>query len=265
LHELARTLDHRQRGMALVEMADLDVQAERLDQAPPAHAEDDLLQQADLGVAPVERRRQAAVGRRVEGVVAVEEVQLRPADLYLPRAQQDRAARELQRDSKAISGGVGDGLAPGDLVVVRDHINLTGRNPLLGDNDPRLGPRFPDLTAAYSPRLRAEIAEDFAAVGVPYREGVYAWFLGPSYETPAEVQMAKRIGADLVGMSTVPETIALRHMGVEVAAISLVTNLAAGISPVPLSHDEITETATAAGARFSAVLDRLIPRLVAEP
>jgi purine-nucleoside phosphorylase len=97
---------------------------------------------------------------------------------------------------------------------------------------------------------------------VPYREGVYAWFLGPSYETPAEVQMAKRIGADLVGMSTVPEAIALRHMGVEVAGISLVTNLAAGVSPVPLSHDEVTETAAAARQRFTAVLDSFLPLLV---
>lgn len=159
------------------------------------------------------------------------------------------------------AGGVGDGMAAGDLVTINDHINLTGRNPLLGPNDDRLGPRFPDLSEAYSPRVRGVIREAFDEAGLPYREGVYAWFLGPSYETPAEVQMAKRIGADLVGMSTVPETIALRHMGVAVGGVSLVTNLAAGISDRPLSHEEVTATADAARTRFSAVLDALLPRL----
>ncbi len=160
------------------------------------------------------------------------------------------------------AGGVADGLAPGDLVVIRDHLNLTGRNPLVGPNDDRLGPRFPDLSAAYSPQLRATFAEVFADAGVHHREGVYAWMLGPSYETPAEIQMVARAGGDLVGMSTVPETIALRHMGVDVGAISLVTNLAAGISPTPLSHQEVTETATRAKARITAVLDALLPRLM---
>lgn len=160
------------------------------------------------------------------------------------------------------AGGVADGLEPGDLVAISDHLNLTARNPLVGPNDDRIGPRFPDMSEVYSNRLRALLAEAFAAAEVPYEEGVYAWFLGPSYETPAEVQMAKRMGADLVGMSTVPEAIALRHMGIEVAGISLVTNLAAGVSPVPLSHGEVTETATAARQRFTAVLDSFLPRLV---
>jgi purine-nucleoside phosphorylase len=161
------------------------------------------------------------------------------------------------------AGGVGDGLQPGDLVAIRDHLNLTGRNPLAGPNDDRLGPRFPDLSEVYSTRLRAQMRQTFAAVGVTYQEGVYAWLLGPSYETPAEVQAVKRLGGDLVGMSTVPEAIALRHMGIEVAAISLVTNLAAGISPTPLSHDEVTETAERARKRFTAVLDLLLPQLAA--
>ncbi len=159
------------------------------------------------------------------------------------------------------AGGAGDGLAPGDLVLIRDHLNLAGRNPLTGPNDDRLGPRFPDMSAAYDPELRALAQRVGDEVGVPLREGVYAWFLGPTYETPAEVQMARRLGADLVGMSTVPETIAARHMGARVLGISLVTNLAAGISPTPLSHDEVKETAAAARDRFTRLLDALLPRL----
>ena len=162
------------------------------------------------------------------------------------------------------AGGIGDGLAPGDLVAIRDHLNLTGRNPLVAENDERLGPRFPDLSSVYDGRVRTPIAEAAAATGITYKEGVYAWFLGPSYETPAEVEMARRMGADLVGMSTVPEAIALRHMGVRVGGISLVTNLAAGLSDSPLSHDEVTETAAASRERFTGLLDRLLPALVHE-
>lgn len=162
------------------------------------------------------------------------------------------------------AGGLGEGLAPGDLVAITDHLNLTARNPLVGPNDDRLGPRFPDMTGVYSARLRQMIRSAFEQAGTPYHEGVYAWFLGPSYETPAEVQMARVAGADLVGMSTVPEAIALRHMGVEVAGISLVTNYAAGILDQPLTHEEVTETAIAAMSRFRAVLESLVPHLVAE-
>jgi purine-nucleoside phosphorylase len=161
------------------------------------------------------------------------------------------------------AGGLGEGLAPGDLVAITDHLNLTARNPLVGPNDDRLGPRFPDMTGVYSARLRQMIRSAFEQAGTPYHEGVYAWFLGPSYETPAEVQMARVAGADLVGMSTVPEAIALRHMGVEVAGISLVTNYAAGILDQPLTHEEVTETAIAAMSRFRAVLESLVPHLVA--
>jgi purine-nucleoside phosphorylase len=159
------------------------------------------------------------------------------------------------------AGGCGEHLSPGDLVLITDHINLAGHNPLVGENDQRLGPRFPDMSSVYSTRARS-ISEDVAAAaGQTLRSGVYAWFLGPSYETPAEVQMAKRMGADLVGMSTVPEAIAARHMGAEVLGISLVTNLAAGISPTPLSHDEVSAAAAAANHRFTALLDGLLPRL----
>jgi purine-nucleoside phosphorylase len=161
------------------------------------------------------------------------------------------------------AGGVGEGLEPGDLVLIRDHINLTGRNPLTGLNDPRLGPRFPDMSEVYPAPIRSRAVAIGERVGVPLKEGVYAWFLGPSYETPAEVQMAKRLGADLVGMSTVPEAIAARHMGAAVLGISLVTNLAAGISKTPLSHEEVTATAEAARERFTRLLDALLPALVA--
>lgn len=160
------------------------------------------------------------------------------------------------------AGGIGEGLVPGDLVAIRDHLNMTGRNPLVGDNDERLGPRFPDLSEVYDAGVRGQIAASAAATGIPYREGVYAWLLGPSYETPAEIRFLAHIGADLVGMSTVPEAIALRHMGVRVGGISLVTNLAAGISDAPLSHEEVTETAAVARDKFAGLLDDVLPRLV---
>jgi purine-nucleoside phosphorylase len=159
------------------------------------------------------------------------------------------------------AGGAGEGLAPGDLVLIRDHINLAGRNPLVGANDERLGPRFPDMSTVYPAELRRVAREAAARAGVELKQGVYAWFLGPSFETPAEVQMACRLGADLVGMSTVPEAIAVRHMGGQVLAISLVTNLAAGISPLPLSHEEVQQTGEAARGRFTALLDALLPAL----
>ncbi len=159
------------------------------------------------------------------------------------------------------AGGIRTGLTPGDLVAISDHINLTGRNPLVGANDDRLGPRFPDMSNLYSAVVRAEIEACAAELGMEYREGVYAWMLGPRYETPAEIRMLAAMGADLVGMSTVPEAIALAHMGVAVAGISLVTNLAAGIATAPLSHDEVTEVAAEARERFSHLLDALLPRL----
>ncbi|GMQ94532.1 MAG: purine-nucleoside phosphorylase [Acidimicrobiia bacterium] len=160
------------------------------------------------------------------------------------------------------SGGIGEQLSPGDLVIISDHLNLTGKNPLTGPNDDRIGPRFPDMSEVYSPDLRESLASVFTEVGLTPHEGVYAWFLGPSYETPAEVQMAKRLGADLVGMSTVPEAIAARHMGATVVAVSLVTNLAAGISLTPLSHAEVTHAAAKATSKFTSILDRFLPILV---
>lgn len=162
-------------------------------------------------------------------------------------------------------GGVSRGLSVGDLVAISDHINMTGQNPLHGPNDTRLGTRFPDVGDAYSAALRRTMRSAFEESGIPYKEGVYTWFTGPSYETPAEIEMVRRIGGDLVGMSTVPEAVALAHLGIRVGAISLVTNLAAGASDGPVTHDEVQQAADLAKTRSADLLDRLLPRLVADP
>lgn len=158
------------------------------------------------------------------------------------------------------AGGVNPAFAPGDLVRIVDHLNLSGRNPLVGENDERLGPRFPDLTEAYDVHLGALMDEAAAALGIPLGKGVYACMLGPSYETPAEVRMLRALGADLVGMSSVPEVVAARHMGVPVAAISVVTNLAAGLAGKALGHGEVTEAAGRAGERLAALVSAWLSR-----
>ena len=159
------------------------------------------------------------------------------------------------------AGSINLSFRPGSLVNLTDHLNLTGWNPLIGSNDERLGPRFPDMSKVYDERLRQVTRLAAGDADTDMEEGVYAWFTGPSYETPAEIGMARTLGADLVGMSTVPEAIAARHMGARVAGISLVTNMAAGTSEVELSHDEVKEAAAAASTRFGRLLDSLIPRL----
>jgi purine-nucleoside phosphorylase len=148
----------------------------------------------------------------------------------------------------------------GDLMRIDDHINLSGRNPLVGHNEAELGPRFPDLSRAYDPRLREAVTAAAQASGTPIRSGVYVCLLGPSYETPAEIRMLRTMGGDAVGMSTVPEAIAAAHMGVPVAGISCLTNMAAGILDQPLSHAEVTETADRVRDRFVALLTELVPR-----
>ncbi len=158
------------------------------------------------------------------------------------------------------AGGVNPSFAPGDFVRIVDHLNLSGQNPLVGDNDERLGPRFPDLSEAYDPRLGALLDETAAALGVPLRSGVYACMLGPSYETPAEIRMLRALGADVVGMSTVPDVITARHMGVPVAAISVVTNLAAGLARKALSHEEVAQTAGRVGDRLTALVSAFLAR-----
>jgi len=159
------------------------------------------------------------------------------------------------------AGGINPKYGRGALVLISDHINLQGTNPLLGPNDDSLGPRFPDMSEAYSARLR-EIAKDTAAgLGVQLEEGVYAAMLGPSYETPAEIRYLRAIGADLVGMSTVPEVIAANHMGLRALAISCVTNMAAGLRPQKISHAEVLETGEAVRGTLVTLLKALLPRL----
>jgi purine-nucleoside phosphorylase len=143
------------------------------------------------------------------------------------------------------AGGLEPSWAAGDLMIVTDHLNLMSQHPLVGPNDDGLGTRFPDMTNAYDPGLRKKLATVAAAAGIPLRQGVYAGLPGPSYETPAEIKMLRILGANAVGMSTVPEVIALRHMRVPVAALSCITNLAAGVGPGELDHAEVEATAKA--------------------
>ncbi len=159
------------------------------------------------------------------------------------------------------AGGIGDGMKPGDLMLISDHLNLTGDSPLIGANDDRLGARFPDMSDPYAKGLR-EIARAVAEKqALPLVEGVYASVLGPSYETPAEIRMLRTLGASAVGMSTAYEAIAANHGGAKVLGISCITNLAAGMSDQPLSHDEVKETAARVEKVFSELVLGLIPRL----
>lgn len=155
------------------------------------------------------------------------------------------------------AGGIHSSFAPGDLMLITDHLNLMGDSPLRGPSY-GAGPRFPDLTQAYDLELQRAARDAARASDIALREGVYAALLGPSYETPAEIRMLRGLGADAVGMSTVPEVIALRQIGVRVAAVSCITNLAAGISPTPLDHAEVEATAGRARAAFTALLTRWV-------
>jgi purine-nucleoside phosphorylase len=159
------------------------------------------------------------------------------------------------------AGGINTSFAQGALMIIDDHINLLGSNPLIGPNDERLGTRFPDMSEVYSSRLRGIADEAAAAVGVPVTHGVYVATQGPSYETPAEIRHFRTIGADAVGMSTVPEAIAARHMGLEVLGISCITNMAAGVLPGPLNHEEVMDTARRVRGSFIALLEGILARL----
>lgn len=159
------------------------------------------------------------------------------------------------------AGGINTAFIPGDLMVIDDHINLLGASPLAGPNDERFGVRFPDLTNVYSARLRRVADEAAAAEGLALRHGIYAACHGPSYETPAEVRYLRQIGADAVGMSTVPEAIVARHMGIDVLGVSCITNFAAGVLPQPLDHTEVLETATRVRGAFIALLTGVIARI----
>lgn len=161
----------------------------------------------------------------------------------------------------AATGGIRDDLGPGDLVAVSDHLNLTGLNPLRGPNDERLGMRFPDMTEVYSMRLRSIAIEEARGLGFALPTGVYACMPGPSYETPAEIRMLRALGADVVGMSTVPEAIVARHARMEVLALALVSNHAAGVAGRPINHQEVLAAGTAAVPRLGALLARVVERL----
>ena len=159
------------------------------------------------------------------------------------------------------AGGINTGFAQGALMVIDDHINMLGSNPLVGPNDERFGPRFPDMSEVYSARLRRVADEVAKARGIPLAHGIYVGVHGPSYETPAEIRFFRTIGADAVGMSTVPEAIAARHMGLEVLGISCITNMAAGVLPHPLVHDEVMETARRVRGSFISLLEGIIERV----
>jgi purine-nucleoside phosphorylase len=159
------------------------------------------------------------------------------------------------------AGGVNTGFSQGALMVIDDHINLTGANPLVGANDDRFGPRFPDMTEVYSSRLRAIADRAGKTINLLLPHGIYVGLLGPSYETPAEIRYLRTIGADAVGMSTVPEAIVARHMQMDVLGISCITNMAAGVLPQPLNHDEVMETAKRVRSQFVALLEGIIGQL----
>ena len=156
------------------------------------------------------------------------------------------------------AGGINTSFESGALMVIDDHINLFGTNPLIGPNEERFGPRFPDMTGAYSKRLRDLADRVAAARGITLAHGVYAALHGPSYETPAEIRFLRIIGADAVGMSTAPETIVARHMGIEVLALSCITNMAAGVLDRPLDHNEVMATATRVKDQFIALVEGIV-------
>jgi len=158
-------------------------------------------------------------------------------------------------------GGVREDLAPGDLVLISDHLNLQGTSPLVGPNDASLGPRFPDMTDAYDPALRALAHDAAARLGQSLSEGVYAAWLGPAFETPAEIRMIRILGGDLVGMSTAPEVLAARHMGLRCLGISCVTNMAAGILPEPIDAEHVLAVGAQAQNGLTALLAEVLPAL----
>jgi purine-nucleoside phosphorylase len=159
------------------------------------------------------------------------------------------------------AGGINTGFTPGDLMIISDHINLMTDNPLVGPNDPELGPRFPDMSESYDPALRALAFRVSGELGIPVKEGVYGAMGGPSYETPAEIRMLRLLGADAVGMSTVPEVIAANHMGARILGISCITNMGSGILHRKLDHAEVTETAERVKVKFGRLVKGIIERM----
>lgn len=183
-----------------------------------------------------------------------------PSDVVFGVRLMQRLGAELLIITNA-AGGCGEGLSAGDLMLIEDHLNLTGQSCLVGPNEDELGVRFPDMSEAYDRRLGELTQEVAQAQGITLARGVYAGLLGPSYETPAEVRMLRLLGADAIGMSTVLEVIAAKHLGMKVLGISCITNLAAGISATPLSHEEVTETANRVRVKFEALLSGVLERI----
>ena len=175
---------------------------------------------------------------------------------YPVRVMQGLGMKKLILTNAA--GGMGEGFREGDLMLISDHINFMGQNPLVGPNEEAFGKRFFDMTTAYDPELREKIRGAAAELGILLHEGIYVGFTGPSFETPAEIKMFQALGAHAVGMSTVPEVLVARHCGIRVAGISCITNLAAGISGGPISGEEVTEVAGAASGRFISLLEKSI-------
>jgi purine-nucleoside phosphorylase len=208
-----------------------------------------------LVVGTVAGRRIAALSGRVHAY----EGQAQDAVAFGVRAMARLGVAHLILTNAA--GGINTSFGQGALMVIDDHINLTGGNPLIGANDDRFGPRFPDMSEVYSRRLRGIADEAAGATGVAVAHGVYVAVHGPSYETPAEIRAFRTLGADAVGMSTVPEAIAARHAGLEVLGISCITNMAAGVLPQPLVHDEVMETARRVRGSFIALLEAIIARV----
>ena len=180
-------------------------------------------------------------------------------DLVIPvRAFSQLGVKNLILTNAA--GGISENYYPGDIISITDHINLTGNNPLMGKNFDTFGPRFPDMSEVYDKNF-IKLAKKVSKNHFDFKTGIYAWFTGPSYETPAEVQFAKRIGADLVGMSTVPEAIVAKHAGMNICAFSLVTNLAAGISKNPLNHEEVVEIADQSKKKLQGLMKEFLTEL----
>jgi purine-nucleoside phosphorylase len=159
------------------------------------------------------------------------------------------------------SGGINVQLTQGALMVISDHVNLIGDNPLRGPNDERFGPRFPDMSAVYSPALQELVVEEAKSIGVEVRRGIYGALSGPSYETPAEIHLLRSLGADAVGMSTVPEAIVARHMDMDVLGISCITNMAAGISDEPIDHADVMATGDRVRGTFTELVRRVVSRI----
>ena len=156
------------------------------------------------------------------------------------------------------SGGINREFSPGDLMLITDHINMTGLNPLVGPNDEKIGPRFPDLSDAYTAELQVLVREAAESAGIRLKEGVYAWMTGPSFETPAEIRMLAALGADAVGMSTVPEVITAAHSGLKVLSVSCISNMAAGILKQPVTAEEVMEIGKLVEEKFTELISRFL-------